>query len=227
MSDIPKKKNRIKKIISNIFTVALAIVTLVTIFITALLVVQIARGQKPSVFGYRFYYILTESMTPELQVNDVILSKVINDTEEVMSLKEGDVITYIASEGPQAGLTITHKVVKLPYFDDQRQKVVVITRGTMFGAYDDPPVPIENIQAIMVRKIGFIGKIYRFTISSKGMITLIIVPLIVIFGLLIMKLIKISKEKQQKALTIEEIARKAVEEYKKQEELNTKPSKKP
>lgn len=183
---------------------------------------QILRGNKPSVLGYRFYYILTDSMTPELQVNDVILSKVINDVDQAKQVKEGDVITFIVDEGVLKGMTITHKVITEPYFDEVRNQTVVITMGTKQGATPDAPVPLESIQAVMVRKLGFFAKMYNFVTSHYGMLILIIAPMSVIVAILAIRLTRTVKNQPmegEKQLTPEEIAKKAVEEFKQKERL--------
>lgn len=221
------QKVKAKNIYKKVSTIIMSIIMLVVIIACLFLFIQVLNGKKPSLFGYRLYYILTDSMTPDLQVNDVILARAIDTLEEAKSIKEGDVITYIAAEGIQEGLTITHKVIREPYFDESRNKMVLLTMGVKPGAPVDPPVPLENIQAVMVRKVGFVATIYSFIISSYGLIILIIVPMSIIITLLVIKLIKTIKSKpENKESSEEEIARKAVEEYREQERIKAEIAKK-
>ena len=111
-------------------TVIVAIGMILAIAACVYLFVQYAEGKSPSLLGYKFYYILTDSMEPELRVNDVIISKTINSAQEAkMKVKEGDVVTYIAAEGAQKGMTITHKVIKEPHIDQRTGKEVILTKG--------------------------------------------------------------------------------------------------
>lgn len=218
-----KKTSKAKSIYSKV-TMVIAFVALTVVIVAFIsLFAQVAGGKKPSIFGYRLYFILTDSMTPELEVNDSILSEVINGGDEARDrVKEGDVITFVAAYGPQTGLTITHKVIKAPYFDSELGKEVVLTQGVKEGAPVDPPVPIENIQAVMVRRLPFIGKFYKFVMSGVGLALLIVVPLVLMLGILVFRLITEIRRKEkpltpeqvaEKAAYEAEIKRKAVEEY--------------
>lgn len=216
-----KSKIDLKTIYKKVSTIILMLIMLLAIIACLSLFVQVIKGNKPNLFGYRFYYIITDSMMPELEVNDVILSKVINNIDEAKNIKEGDVVTFVAAEGVQQGLTITHKVISEPHFDETRNKYIILTSGIKPGATVDPPVPLENVKAIMVKKVAIIGNIYSFVTSYYGIIILVVAPMSLIIGLLVVRLVKTIKNKpeQQKELTKEDIARKAVEEYKEKEKL--------
>ena len=60
-------------------------------------------GESPSVFGYSFYYVLTESMEPEIMAGDMILGKAVNSDE----LQIGDTITYLGNKGDLKDKVIT------------------------------------------------------------------------------------------------------------------------
>lgn len=211
-------KKNVKKITTlykRLSTAVIGVVMALSIIAFLSLVVQIAGGHKPSVFGYRFYYIITDSMTPELQVNDVILSETINNNAEARTrIKKGDVVTFVAEYGVQKGLTITHKVVKAPYVDESGNEVVE-TQGTKEGATIDPPVPLENVQSVMVRKVACIGNAYRFVMSGIGLLLIIIVPLGIMLIVLICRLFVSLKtfSKSNDKLSNDEIGKKAVEEF--------------
>ncbi|MGB4033932.1 MAG: hypothetical protein WBM21_03730, partial [Christensenellales bacterium] len=215
----------------KILTIIIAVVLVFSFIAFVSLVVQVAGGKKPSVFGYRLYYILTDSMTPELQVNDVILSETINSKQEAKNrIKEGDVVTYIAQFGIQKGLTITHKVVKGPHYDEEIGKEVITTMGTKSGATPDPPVPLENIQAVMIKKLPILGGFYRFIMSTAGLLTIIILPMAIMLAFLVYRLVAHIKKPIEKEQSIsveeykkkeQEIARKAVEEYKQRNNITS------
>lgn len=222
-----KNKPKAKRIYKRVSTIVVGFVMVLTIVAFLSSLIQIAGGKKPSLFGYRFYYIITDSMSPELDVNDVILSETL-DTEEVKSrLKVGDVVTFVAEYGIQKGMIITHKVVTTAYFDEEYGREMIQTRGVKQGATDDPPVPIENVQAVMVSEIACIGSLYRFIMSGVGLVLLIVIPMSAVIAAMVFKLIKqikkskspISESKDPAAIAkkaVEEyIAKKAIEEYNK------------
>ncbi|HHT83993.1 MAG: signal peptidase I [Christensenellales bacterium] len=222
-----KPKNNDKKNLRHkVSTVIVAIGMILAIAACVYLFVQYAEGKSPSLLGYKFYYILTDSMEPELRVNDVIISKTINSAQEAkMKVKEGDVVTYIAAEGAQKGMTITHKVIKEPHIDQRTGKEVILTKGVKPGAPVDAPVPLENVQAVMAKRAVFLSYIYRTLISGWGMILLVGLPLGIMLGILVFRLISQIKTPPSKyapaknKLSPEEIARRAVEEYKEKERI--------
>lgn len=80
-------------------------------------------------------------------------------------------------------------------------------------------VPLENIQAVMVARVPVLGGIYRFIMSTTGLLIVIIIPMALMLGVLVFRLIEnIKKTTDKKELTREEIiAKEAVEEFKKKQ----------
>jgi signal peptidase I len=216
------KAGRILNRIASAIIIVIFAVVAVSIVSVA---VQYFTGRKPSLFGYRFFYIQTDSMTPDLQVGDVILSKMLQSPEDVKAaVREGDVITYTAEYGDLAGMNITHKVVKGAHYDDNYGREVFTTRGIKAGAMNDPPVPVENVDAVMVKNIKAIGAFYRFITSMEGLLIVIILPFGLILAMLTYRLVMLVRKParggvkvrvtQERAKEIEEeIARQAVAEF--------------
>lgn len=219
-----EKRESLFRKISSIVTGVIFVLALAAIISLTL---QSIGGKTPSLFGYKFYYIATDSMLPSLKPNDVILSRVLDHREDqederryiTENIKEGDVVTYIAEYGVQRGLSITHQVVEGVHFDAEVGRYVISAQGTKFGAPVDPPVPIENIQAVMVKKVGFVAAIYNFATSLPGLIILIAVPAAFMLAVLILRLVRVAKGKppaidpERKAEIEKEIAEKAVRDY--------------
>ncbi|MDD4316517.1 MAG: signal peptidase I [Clostridia bacterium] len=213
-----KNKQKAKHIYKKVSTIIVGCVMLLTMLAFVSSLIQIVGGKKPSLFGYRFYYIITDSMSPKLEVNDVILSETLSGADEVRQrLKTGDVVTFVAEYGIQKGMLITHEVVRTAYFDDGYGKEMIQTRGVKEGATDDPPVPLENVQAVMVTEIPIIGSLYRFIMSGVGLVLLIVLPLSAIILIMALKLIRQVKHSKTPpsppGQDPADIARKAVEEY--------------
>ena len=216
--DAPIKTS--KKIFNIVSTAIVSVVFVVVVCTCLSLIIQMAGGKKPSLFGYRFYYVLTDSMTPTLEVNDVILSETLKP-EEVNDLKVGDIVTFEVAYGDLKGLTITHRVASPVYFDETHNKLCIKTQGDKLGAPIDEPVPVENVQAVMVKKVNAISSFYRFFSSRVGLIAVVVVPFAIMMGILIFRLITIVKKPEKEeieetpapTLTPEEIAKRAVEEY--------------
>jgi len=149
-------------------------------------------------------------MSPELEVGDVILSRSI----KVEDIKIGDVVTFVGTQGTQYGLLITHKVIEAPYYDES-DKGYIKTQGTKFNSPVDAPVPLENIKAVMVKKMSVLGYFFDLLRKPIGFILLIVLPLllIAIYQLCRVALMSAKKEIQnEQEQKIEEIKIKALQQ---------------
>lgn len=218
----PRKGNNTptKKIINKISSIVMSVIFILVIIAFFSLLAQSLGGKKPNVFGYRLYFVLTDSMEPTLKVNDVLLSEAITSVDEVKSkVKEGDIITFVAEYGIQRGMLITHRVVEGVHYDTTYERYVVLTKGDNISASVDPPIPLENIQAKMVRDTVIFTNLYKFFTSIWGIIIILVVPLVSIMGCLAYKLFvtikkPIKSKDEEEEDRIAEIKRKAIEEYK-------------
>lgn len=202
------------------------------------LLAQKMTGKTPQLFGYSTYTVVTDSMEGTYDVGDVVLCKRIKDTlkyQEDTGFKEGEVIAFIAPENfdkynKLKGHTVTHRIITAPYFDEGKQKWFVATKGDAALMPDNVPIPLENIQGIIVGSNKFITNVFGFIGKWYGFVIVIVVPLLGILAWQIVVLIKgkskesletISEEKaktlkeieQEHNLKVEEIKRKAIEEY--------------
>ena len=102
--DPPKSKSlAMLGILRTVFIYLLA----VGIIIAALLFAA-SKSPNKSIFGYRYYTILTPSMEPTHHVGDMVFVKIENADE----ISVGDVITFNPSSGSEAYLThrVTEKI---------------------------------------------------------------------------------------------------------------------
>ncbi len=225
------KKPTKKQLISGIVTAFFAVVFLFVFGCLVSVFVEIGRGNPPTLFGYRFYNVVTDSMTPYIEVGDVIVAKTLTD-EEKMALEEGEVITYIATEGALAGKTITHRIEKAPYFDAERNGYYLLTRGDKAGAKVDAPVPLDNVATVMVKKSAFITGILKAIKNGFGFVLLLILPLAVMLVLLVIRLVSLIKQKDEEDMKkglaeqkqaqeerVETLRREAIEEYLKKQAI--------
>lgn len=200
---------------------------------------QRLQGETPQLFGYSTYTVLTDSMTPTYEIGDVVLCKRIKDVDEYKDsngFKKGDVIAFIAPEGfsPQnpdlEGHTITHRIVEEPYYDEETSQWYVVTQGDKFEVRDHVPIPLGNIQGEVVGSSKGIGVLFSFLTKWYGFVLLIAAPLIAILVWQILSLAKQKSKAQEEALAkekqmqisafeeennkkIEEIKKKAIEDY--------------
>ncbi|HQC54531.1 MAG TPA: signal peptidase I [Clostridia bacterium] len=217
------KKKKIIRISISAITWAIFI-AIVIMFLSVFL--QIITKRTPALFGYRFYYVLSGSMSPEIEPGEVIVSKVYNAKKNSPEIKLDDVVTYIAPEGhEQAGLPITHKVIKAPY--DYKGITYIQTQGVANHKADEP-IPITAVQGVMTRKSPAMASFYTLLANKNSiMIFIMIVPLFITIVSLIYRLVVTIKQKpndeNQTSISEEEYKQKVISDYlKSQEEYSKK-----
>jgi len=132
---------------------------IVLVFVIAVLFVIAMTGKKengtPQAFGYTFVVVQTNSMSGTIEVNDLIVGKVVDP--ETTEIKLDDIVTYKAQIQGVA-TTKTHRVTK-----------IVTDNGSMteYETWGDNrevcPVPDESY-----RTINDIVSVYQFTIPVAG-----------------------------------------------------------
>ncbi len=177
------------KLISKVFKIVsyciFAAVICISIFVLALRFM----GESPSVFGYSCYYVLTESMEPEIMTGDMILGK----TVEEKDLQIGDIITYHGETGTFEDKIITHKIIDI-------SEGLITTQG-IANDLPDPPIVGSQVISRYVATIPYAGKIFSLINSKLGFLFLIVTPL----GLLIINeisiIVKAFKEEKEEHLS--------------------------
>lgn len=146
-------------------------------------------GESPSIFGYSFYYVLTESMEPEIHSGDMILGKYVPPEE----LQVGDVVTYIGNTGSFNDKIITHKIVEI-------DGDIVVTQGVA-NDLADPAIYSSQILSKYVGTIPFAGKVFSVINSKFGFIFLIVTPLCLLIVNEISIIAKAFKEEKEEHLS--------------------------
>ena len=146
-------------------------------------------GESPSVFGYSFYYVLTESMEPEIMAGDMILGKYAPPEE----LQVGDVVTYVGESGVLKDKIITHKIVEI---DDD-----ILTTQGVANDLADPPIHASQVLSRYVGTIPLAGKLFSAINSKFGFVFLIIMPLMLLIANEISIIIKAFKEDNEEHLS--------------------------
>ncbi len=146
-------------------------------------------GESPSIFGYSFYYVLTQSMEPEIMAGEMILGKA-TDPED---LEVGDVITYIGQSGSLKDKIITHKIVEIN--GDE------ITTQGVANDVADPPISPDQVLSRYVTKIPYAGMLFSVINSKFGFIFLIVTPLCFLIVNEVSIIVKAFKEEKEEHLS--------------------------
>lgn len=198
-------------VLGKILNIFLTVILILLVVLIAFIMFMRISGKTPNIAGYMVFRVSTGSMEPDLMVGDVILSKSVDNPED---LKIGDVVTYQGIVGNYKDKLITHEIVQEPYYDNGT--CYVVTQG-IANYESDPPVPTENIVGIMVTKIPFINNVYSFFITPWGLLTAILLILLAFSGEFY-NIYKMSRQKEDADLLSSEEIKTAVNNYKNQKD---------
>ena len=167
-----KTRNTRKRII-GVFLIIL-LYNLILVIIT-----NLSNYKITQIFGYKSYQISTNSMSPSINIGDVIVVKNV----EVEQINIGDIITF-----QKNGEKITHRVSDI---QKTEEGISYITKGDNNNLEDSEKITYDNIDGKYVLKIPFLGHIITFFQNQ-------IIVLISLLVLLILCLVKMQfDEKKQ------------------------------
>ena len=139
-----------------IITIALLIIV---INITIITESEVNRDKIPDFFGFTPFIIVSGSMEPKIQTNNIIITKKVDENE----IKEGDIISYKDKEN---NIIITHRVVGVINMNGQN---FYETKGDNNKANDKELVEISRIQGKYLFSIPFLGELITYVKTPRGM----------------------------------------------------------
>ena len=174
-------KSLIKKIIS-------IIIYAILITVLAIILVQRISNNKLSFFGYRIFRVISESMVPEYNINDILLVK----EKNLQDIEIGDDISFQRELNGNSEAVITHRVVNIE--KDSEGNLKIHTKG-IANTIEDPILRKEQIYGVVVNKFYFLSFINKLINNLYGFIVLVFIPLLVLICLNIKNLITLFKER--------------------------------
>lgn len=181
-----------KKIILNIIK-TLGIIVL-SVFLTMVLLQRFLPNS--SIFGYRMFVIVSNSMKPSLTVGDVILVK----ETPVEDIKIKDVISYMGVEGNFKNKIITHQVINIQTEKSEygkKERYTFYTKGTNNTIIDTSAVYEEQIYGVKAYKFMFISIISKVIRNTYGLLIFVVFPLSLLFIFEIMDIRRELKERRK------------------------------
>ena len=149
------------KVISFILNVLLTIITIVIIIGTYYMYqVKIQKKDYANLFGYSLFEVATGSMSPTIEVGDVVITKL---TKEVNA---NDIIVYMDGKN-----IITHRLI-------EKNGNKIITRGDANNS-EDKPIEEKMIIGEVVKIIPQLGT-WQQILSSPEILVLIIILILIL-----------------------------------------------
>lgn len=188
MEDYYNEKNQKKhrnKIIKTILIKLIYILVLPIILWNLAIIIQTLQNPNdtPSVFGIKTFCIISGSMEPNIQINDMVIVKEVQQNE----INKDDIITFVVN-----GDTITHRVIDV---ESRNGVLLYTTQGDANNIEDEEKITFENIEGKYIGKIPKVGKI---VLALKSKTTLAIVLSILILLYIIEQRINNKKIKRNK-----------------------------
>ena len=164
-------KDVLKKIGSVFVDVLIILVFIVSTLVVVASITANRTGGQPSVMGYVFSSVQTNSMQGTIDKGDFVVGKLIDDNTEI---KEGDIISfYDYFQGRQ--IVITHRVVEIL---DPETDPGYITQGDNEKMSDDIVKSRDDIQSVYKFRIPLLGKFIDFLKTPFGFIVTLVIPLL-------------------------------------------------
>jgi signal peptidase len=137
-----------------------------------------SNSPNKSLFGYRYYTILTPSMQPAYNVGDMIFVKV-GDTDDI---KEGDVITFNPSS--DSGAYLTHRVTEKITNYEGSGVTCFRTKGDANDSNDSFLIDEDRVIGKVGFRIAKLGYIIRFIQLRWYFIVPVVLLLMIAFHLM-------------------------------------------
>lgn len=160
----------ITKIFLYVLFLLLVIFFLLFIFYFVDLLYNIKSGEdKPPLFDA--YIIVSPSMVPNINVQDAIIIGRTNPND----LKQGDIISYLATDSYYSGKVITHRIIGI---EDVNGELLFRTKGDNNNVADGVLVNEDNVYGKVLFRIPFLGYVRQFLSTYFGWILCIALPIL-------------------------------------------------
>ena len=164
------KEKQKRKLLRTILIKLIYILILPIIIWDLAIIIQTIRNpnETPSVFGIKTFCIISGSMEPAIEINDVVLIKEVPQNE----IRKEDIISFVVN-----GETITHRIIGI---ESKNNELFYTTKGDANNIEDETKITFDDIEGNYIRKIPKIGKII-FALKSKTTLGIVLVILIFLY----------------------------------------------
>lgn len=154
--------------------------------------------EVPEIGGIVPMIVMTDSMYPEIQSGDLILSH----KEDAENVKVGDIITFFDPAGNGTSV-VTHRVAEITTDDDGN--LAWITKGDANNTEDQAEVPAKNLVGVYQQRFAKLGNVAMFMQTTQGLIICVICPIILLiaYDMIRRRIYEKSKKKDTDALLAE------------------------
>ena len=170
-----KKSNKVLDIIKRILVI-IVVVFAVFVMIFTIVSVNTFDSNERSIFGYKIYVVLSDSMEPEFSSGSLVLSQNVDD---VNKLEVGDIITFVPNVREEgADKTVTHRIVAIN--KDKDGHPLFNTKGDNVTIQDEAAVGYMQVLGQYKTSIPYLGYFFNFLHTTPGYIVCIVIPFMIL-----------------------------------------------
>lgn len=187
---------------SNWATIAICAILIPILLINISVMIQAKTDEDkvPTIFGYKPFIVLSDSMETKIKRGDLIIIKDL-DQNEVEKLSERDIIAFRDDENT----VTTHRIVEVVDENDERY---FVTKGDNNDSQDQSLVEYKDVEGIYKFRIPGVGNMFS-SLAEPTTIIIIVLGITVIFGVAFYMSAKKEREREHEEFLA----------YKKQKEL--------
>lgn len=167
-----KMGKKIFKIISIVIKTIIGVALAAFILVVCM---QRFSDNKLSLFNFRLFSVVSQSMVPVYDIGDVLVAK----EQDPSTIKEGDIVSYLGTTGSFANKVVTHRVVNIEKREDG--KYYYRTKGDA-NLVEDPIVMEDQLYGVVVYKSVLLSLVYRIVGTQIGFFMFIIIPIMFVIG---------------------------------------------
>lgn len=177
-------------------TFFLVLITVFILVITVLTVTTVDKNER-NIMGMRFYIVQTDSMSKSdkntnvkvhFSAGDIVIIKNVEDTR---SLKAGDIIAFISTNGDSYGETVTHMIREVKT-NSKGDVIGYVTYGTNTDTNDEALVQPSHVLGVYYRHIPELGNFFAFMKTPKGYLACILAPFMVVIFITIINVVRLA-----------------------------------
>ena len=166
---------------------------LIYYFIAVKVYVAKGSGYEPK---FSLYTIITPSMTPNINVYDVVVDVKVDKPEDI---KINDVITFYSNIPGVRNGTITHRVIAIN--KDTEGNYKYLTKGDYNLVDDGVDVEFNKIVGKVALRIPQLGRVQFFMASKLGWLLVVLLPALYVIVKDILKIIKLKNDNPSNKFT--------------------------
>lgn len=169
------RKKRTKRLIARLVVFAVLMVLLPVIIFLCSIVID--KNSQHNFFGKSYYLVVSNSMEPEIKVNDLVVLKKVKNTAE---LNVGDDIGYINDDGQ----VVVHRIIAKDT-NNYMGQVQYYTKGVNNVGADRVAVQQDQIVGVRVATHHGLGQMLTFFRSTGGIVVLVLILGTIIAGFIV------------------------------------------